>query len=296
MYSTINKRVQAIAPSGKINKELFLSGKLFLEKYFTEIIFNDFIFSRFRNMAGKDQLRSEELIYAISNEENDIVWAIRGGFGSSRSLPLLNEIKTDLSNKLLIGYSDITAYQLFFYEKYKMKSISGAMIQVDFPTDVTSKHFTWMYSLIKNDYSEFTYPKNILFKNFIPLNGIILGGCLSIISKTLGTPYSVTFSNKILFLEDVSEPIYRLDGYFSHLKNAGVFYDIQGIILGQFTAPETSNTKNYKKELLELFDEYFFSENIPAIYNFPIGHILGTFPLPIGFNAEISKDKLVFRK
>ena len=286
---------QAVAPSGKIDRTKFNSGITFLKNYFPNFNFNDSIYSIHRNMAGKDYLRSSELIESLNNDDIDLVWSIRGGFGASRVLPYLkHNIKIKNPKKRLIGYSDITAYQLFLYENYGLKGISGGMIQVDFPIDENSTSIQWLLSLIKNNTSEFNMPPEVQYNSKVEFDGVIIGGCLSVITKLFGTPYVPSFKDKILFLEDVNEPIYKLDGYFSHLKNAGVFDEIQGVVLGQFTNSNDEVESNYLDKLYELYDEYFFTNKIKTLYNFPIGHFKGTYPLPIGYKSKITQSKLVF--
>jgi muramoyltetrapeptide carboxypeptidase len=291
-------RIQAIAPSGKINPQKFESGRNNLQHYVDcEIRYHhDVVNGVFRGMAGEDTHRLNDLLHALTSSDIDIAWAIRGGFGATRLLPQI-PTNLDIKSKLLIGYSDITAYQWILYKYYQFQSISGHMIQVDFnDTDRKSDDYAKLISLIQNDKSIFEMPDQVEFYNWKSINGPIIGGCLAVISKMMGTPYVPDLNNHILFLEDTDEPIYRIDGYFSHLFNCGVFDNISAVIFGQFSPPNGVDKVLYLNDLKTVFLEYEKMINKPIIWNFPIGHIPKIFPLPIGYTAYINRDQLEFRK
>lgn len=292
-------KVKAIAPAGITSRDRFLLGKNNLEWGFdVSVSYTDAIFEQKRNMAGSEENRAADFLAGLTDDTCDVLWAIRGGFGANRLLPFLpTEIDADTSKKLLVGYSDITALQWFCYKFYGMQSISGHMIQVDFD-DMPSKaaEHRQLFELIQTGEGQFATPSQCKFENFEPTHGTILGGCLSVIAKLCGTPYMPDLLGKILFLEDLNEEIYRLDGLFSQLKNAGVFESLRGVVLGQFSPPSGVDAAAFSAELHELFEEYFFSLDVPIIWDFPIGHIAHIHPLPIGFEAEISRDTLRFKR
>jgi len=288
--------VKCIAPSGKINREKFLAGKSFLETLFA-LSYSDAVFSAKRNMAGTDQDRLDDLVSGLTDPNVQVLWAIRGGFGATRVLPMLPKDLPISSDKVLIGYSDITAYQLCLYHYYGLKSISGPMVQVDFPMERDAVSFRWMLDFLNELNGRFMLPKHCKFFNAEKLEGILLGGCLSVITQLIGTPFLPSFKNKLLFLEDVNEHIYRIDGYFSHLKNAGLLNDISGIVLGQFSPPESiTDTTQYSSDLGALIYEYFIARSIPVLMNFPIGHFQGTYPLPIGYNVCFTHNTFYWEK
>jgi muramoyltetrapeptide carboxypeptidase len=286
-----NKKIFAIAPSGLINQEKFHKALNYLKENENDVIFSDQVYEQFRNMAGNDTSRLEALLEALSSDIN-LVWAIRGGYGALR---LLSKIPKNIKippYKILIGYSDITAYQLILYKYYGLKGISSHMIQVDLPLadNEESKHFI---SLIENDISKLQI-KDVSILNEQKTEGIILGGCLSIISKMLGTDFLPSFKNKILFLEDVNEEHYKIDGYLAHLKNAGVFEDLNGIIFGKFRM--NTDNSHYDIDLSDLITEYFSDYNYPVIWDLAFGHIKNMIAMPIGYYCILENRQLIFKK
>lgn len=285
-----NKKICAIAPSGLINREKFKEVVSYLEKYDNHVSFSGQVYEKYRNMAGKDELRLKSLIEALESD-SDYVWAIRGGFGALR---ILNEIPSNLKIKnklLLIGYSDITAFQLYLYKLYGLKSISSHMLQVDLPFEKndSTKHFI---SLLENKKTELILDRDVSYKNPAKTSGIILGGCLSIISRMLGTKHLPDFRDKILFLEDVNEELYKIDGYLAHLKNAGILNKLRGIIFGKFMLNNGDEIKEV--DIKDLLEEYFSEYTYPIISNLSFGHIPNMIAMPIGYTCTMKKEKLVF--
>jgi muramoyltetrapeptide carboxypeptidase len=294
--ATLNAK--AIAPSGKINSEKFDLGRQHLTSLLdVEIQYSENVYEQFRGMAGLDSNRFDDLISCLTDDSIDILWAIRGGFGATRLLPNIPD-NLSINSKLLIGYSDITAYQWLLYKYYQMKSISGHMIQVDFP-DMTDKQdqYDKLFSLIRNETSRFDMPESVDVQHWEnQIEGPIIGGCLAIISKLMGTPYVPNLDGHILFFEDIDEPIYRIDGYLSHLYNSGLFDHVAGIIFGQFTPPDDADKDKFAADLHDVLTEYREMIKKPVIQNFPIGHIKHIFPLPIGYQSTITRTHLEFRK
>jgi muramoyltetrapeptide carboxypeptidase len=120
--------------------------------------------------------------------------------------------------------------------------------------------------------------------------GVLLGGCLSMVTGLLGTPYAPDYTDAILFLEDVGEKPYKIDRYLAQLKQAGILDQISGLILGIFDdcqaeAGEVSFT------LSEILEDYTAPLEIPVILDFPYGHIPKKVTMPIGSMAAIDTKK-----
>jgi muramoyltetrapeptide carboxypeptidase len=119
--------------------------------------------------------------------------------------------------------------------------------------------------------------------------GHLLGGCLSMVTGLLGTPYFPDFSGAVLFLEDVGEKPYKIDRYLAQLAQAGVFKKISGLILGTFDDCQ-AEPGEISFSLPEIFMDYFGGAGIPVITDFPYGHIPRKVTMPIGSTARIDTD------
>jgi len=195
--------------------------------------------------------------------------------------------------KPLVGYSDITTLQLAIYTMIGLPSLSGPMVAVEMGKGIrpfTEKHF-WGQVRNKSRQYIFNYEETST-RSMQPgkTEGILLGGCLSMITGLLGTPFCPDFSDKILFIEEVGEKPYKIDRYLAQLQQAGVFQKIKGLILCDFVdcvaeKDETSFTIN------QLFTEYFSDAKYPVIYDFPYGHGDIKFTMPIGMFVKLNTAK-----
>ena len=121
--------------------------------------------------------------------------------------------------------------------------------------------------------------------------GRLVGGNLTLVCATLGTPYQIDAKENILFLEDTNEAPYRIDRYLSQLRLAGVLDSVNGVILGDFTTKNADDAKDIDRVL----KEYFGKAKAPVLMKFPVGHQADNATLPHGANAELDADKGTLR-
>ncbi len=241
-------------------------------------------------LAGSDEHRIADLHEMYTNEKVKAIWAIRGGYGAGRLLPLMDFDLIKANPKPLIGYSDLTIPLNVIYQK----------------TGIVNYHFTMTGTLIDEfseqqveqiffDNKDCTYPfaDDIVAHNERSGKGILLGGNLTVLCSLMGTPYEVDLDDSILFLEDVGEKPYRIDRMLSQMKQCGVFDNIKGLILGQFSDCEGELTGDYRSAT-ELLLGYFEGMDIPIISNAPIGHIPSQWALPVGAKVKLNvRDRIL---
>ena len=116
--------------------------------------------------------------------------------------------------------------------------------------------------------------------------GHLCGGNLSLVSSSLGTPYAIETKGKILFLEDVHEDVYRLDGMLNHMRLAGLFEDCVGIVMGYYTDCGTPDDETK----LEQVCKDLFPKNKPVLMNYSCGHQRPTMSLPLGANMRLDTE------
>jgi muramoyltetrapeptide carboxypeptidase len=182
--------------------------------------------------------------------------------------------------------------QLAIWAKTGLSSYSGPMLGVEMGKGILPFTETHFWGQIQNDRSEyrFSYTEtdtSVLISG--KTQGTILGGCLSLVSHLLGTEYSPDYEGAILFLEDVGEEPYKIDRYLAHLKQAGVFKKINGLILGDFI---DCLPKNGEKSFTvnELLDLYFSEADYPVLVNFPYGHSDHKFSMPVGVQTSLDTE------
>jgi len=123
------------------------------------------------------------------------------------------------------------------------------------------------------------------------VSGRIVGGNLAVLTSLIGTGYLTELKNKILLLEDISEPPYKIDRMLNQLRLNQVFKNVKGIILGSFVDCTELNKKKKTLTLEEVLSDYFSGINFPVIHSFPHGHIKDFVTIPIGIKIKLNARK-----
>jgi muramoyltetrapeptide carboxypeptidase len=248
-------------------------------------------------LAGSDEERAADINALFADPEVKAVFALRGGYGSCRILPLLDYDMIRANPKPFVGYSDITAMHLAILVRSGLVTFHGSNASSALQPANTGP-FERMLMNPKNAVLETCDSGEILFagtgdvsstiKTLVPgvAQGQLLGGNMTCLLRLIGTPYAPDFQGAILFLEDTGEKAYRVDGMFTHLRLAGILSQLSGLILGQFdhTDPveQTRITSCLDREAVRI--------GIPCISGAPIGHFAGQIVIPQGVQAELNCD------
>ncbi len=264
-----------------------------------EIDLGDSLTSTHGFFAGSDSLRISELHRMFADPEIEAIICARGGWGTLRLLDQLDYNLIKSNPKPLVGYSDITTLQLAIWQQTGLPSLSGPMVAVEMGNGIlpfTAKHFWDQINNLQNDYKLDLEELTAEIWQPGSASGTLLGGCLSMISHQLGTPYSPDYTGAILFLEDVGEEPYKIDRYLAHLRQAGVFDRIAGLIICDFLDCKDSNEARKGIPVREVLKEYFNDLDIPTISGFPYGHGMKKVTMPMGVNARLNTERrsLVF--
>lgn len=245
-------------------------------------------------LSGNDEMRANDINSMFEDKSIKGIFAIRGGYGSGRLLDMLDYEMIKKNPKVFAGYSDVTALHNVFNKNCKLITFHTPMPSTELYKGVDG--YT-MECLKKNIFSDeplgtLENPYGQEIKSLVAgkAKGKLVGGNLSLIVSSMGTPYEIDTKGKILFLEDVDESPYRIDRMLLQLKQCGKFKDSAGIILGAYTNCEAKRDEN-SLSLMEVFEELIKPENKPTIYNVACGHCMPTMSLPLGSKVMIDGDK-----
>jgi len=255
-------------------------------------------------LAGSDQDRAEDLHKMFQDASIHAIIALRGGYGSGRLLPYLDFDLIRKHPKILIGYSDITSLLLMIYKLSGLVTFHGPVAVSDF-TDYTQKYF-WQLLTSTRPAGAIDFPKPD--DPLLPANqtwvihggqatGELVGGNLTLVCASLGTPYEVETKGKILFLEDTEEEPYSLDRMFTQLDNAGKLKDAAAIALGHCAncGPREFNPGfNRTLSVEEVYKDRLGHLKKPVLADLPIGHLHDKITVPLGIRATIDADKRQF--
>ena len=275
-----------VAPGGPIaNKDALNRGIAAIEAMGFRVRVDERIFESSRYLAGNDHARAEELMRAFEDPSIHAILGLRGGYGCSRLIPLLEEARLHPHPKIFMGFSDLTTLHLYFHFRLGWTTIHGPLAVSPALTDTVSGQSAHFLSL----WSDPGYRPELRFQQLETLHpgvaeGVLVGGCLSIIVASIGTPYEIQTKGKILFLEDQGEPPYRLDRMITHLRLAGKLESLEGVLLGEFLDCEPS-PGNYTA--MDTLRDLFATFDIPVLANFPAGHGINNWALPLGAKIRI---------
>ncbi|MCX2897618.1 S66 peptidase family protein [Pseudomonas mandelii] len=231
-------------------------------------------------LAGSDDRRLGDLHAAFADPQVDAIICLRGGYGTPR---LLDRIDFDLlrnNAKPFVGYSDITALHLAISRYAGFVTFHGPLLNADLLGDrkrpTESSFFNMLRGQVKAG-SVLTHPVAYPLTTIEPgiAHGRLLGGNLSMIAATMGTPYAIDAEGVILFIEDINEPLYRIDRLLTHLRLAGTLGQLRGVLVGDVAGVETAALDRLLKQTFEPL-------RIPVMTGWRSGHCDPNLTLPMG--------------
>ena len=251
-------------------------------------------------LAGSDRDRASDLMRMFADRSVKAVICVRGGYGTSRLLPLLDYRTIRANPKIFVGYSDITSLHCAFLVKSNLVSFHGPMlnsdfVKTDFP-DFTLQSFrkTLMQPSPPGSICHGYRRKTVTILRRGKATGPLIGGNITLLCASLGTPYQPSFKNGILFFEDLDEVPYRFDRMLTQLLNAGLLQQLGGIAIGinaNCKDPKAKHAKEYRQSLEDVFNERLLPLKVPVVAGLPFGHIPLNATLPVGVLVTLDAVK-----
>jgi muramoyltetrapeptide carboxypeptidase len=245
-------------------------------------------------LAGSDRERASDLMRAFTDPRVNAIICLRGGYGAARLLPKLDFEIIRSHPKVFVGYSDITSLHCAFLAKAGLISFHGPMMNSDFaraeiPEFTLDRCLkTLMQPLAPGSISHGYHRKSVQVLRRGKTAGRLVGGNLSILCATIGTPYQPPFRGNILFLEDLNEEPYRYDRMLTHLLNAGLLQQVAGIAIGinrDCHDPKASQRREYRQSLEDVLRDRLLPLKLPVVCGLPFGHVPLNATLPVGARA-----------
>ena len=258
-------------------------------------------------MAGKAEIRIEDLHEAFSRKDIKGIFCVKGGYSASQLLDKIDYELIKNNPKVFVGYSDVTNLHIVFNQKCNLGTYHGPMVKSNMINDFNDYTKTSFFEAMEKNETKYEKPENmplsILTEGNAPsenISGVLTGGNMAIIVTTLGTQYEIDTKEKILFLEDVDEEIGSLNRMLTHLKYAGKFSDCKAVVFGNFVECKNTYTKeNQHYELLELLKDFFADYDKPVIYGMESGHkkpYMFTLPLGAKCSINLQNKEILFEK
>ncbi len=248
-------------------------------------------------LAGTDAQRAQDLMSLFANNRVAALFCLRGGYGVSRLLPLLDYAFIRDHPKIVAGYSDITSLHCALQKKSGIISFHAPMLGPDFSRSdlpaFTFNSFIRTLTQASGAGGICQGNENHHVKVISPgvASGRLAGGNLTLLCGTLGTPYQPALKRRILFLEEIDEAPYRVDRLLTQLLNAGLLQQVAGIAIGSMRTckdPKAQHSSEYRQTVEDVLTERLRPLNIPILSGLPFGHTPCNATLPCG--AKVTLD------
>ncbi len=280
-----------VAPAGPVDARRLEKGRARLVRAGYRVEIAKGVLQTRGFLAGDDAHRAAQLRWGLFAPAVRAVMAARGGYGTTRLLPLIDWKKAARHPRLVVGYSDLSALLSWLATRLGIPAIHGPMAAADVARRPEGEMLDAFARLAAGEVSprEPWGPPSERVRGGA-CEGILAGGCLSVLTALLGTPFEPDFRGALLFLEDVSEPSYRVDRMLVHWLQSGRWKRIAGLLVGKIE-PVRGETED---DLRGLFAQAGKALSVPVWYGFPAGHAGPNRPLPFGVPARIDARGRLF--
>lgn len=279
----IGDKVCLISTARKVTKAELLPSVEVLSSWGLEVVYGKYLFESDNQFAGSDAFRLSDLQTAVDDPEIKAIFCARGGYGTPRIIDLLDWSEFKKHPKWIIGFSDVTVL-LNASQNEGICSVHAPMLlffdKPDYQTSIEALKRT-LFGTADILQAE----ANALNKQG-KATGTLVGGNLSLVVNSIGTPTAFDPEGKILFLEDVDEYLYHLDRMVLHLKRAGILEKLAGLVIGHFSDMK-DNAIPFGESAYQIIARNVAEYAFPVAFGCPIGHQAPNMPVVVGANYSL---------
>lgn len=279
-----------VAPASSFDIENFKKGVKMLRSMGYRVKYERSIFNRCWSQSGHHKQRGYQINRMFADKQVKAIFCAKAGYGSIEILPYLDRKLLRRNQKIFVGYSDITLLLLYLQRFGRMVVFHGPVVSDEIYDGMDPVTLDYLLRALSQPepLGAVMFPQLVSFRPG-KASGILVGGNLSLIAASIGTPYSIGTLDAILFLEDVDENLEQIQNFLLRLRRAGKFKHIKGVLLGKMV--DCFDTQNNLKVLINaIFKQY----DIPILFGFPSGHRRKKgephITLPLGVRASIDAE------
>lgn len=282
--------VGVVAPASPVQEEFLARGVRELERLGFRTRLGRSLTARSRYTAGDRAARLADFQELWDDPEVSAVFCARGGYGAVHLVEGLDPARLRAHPKVLVGASDVTALLLFFAARVGMVSFHGPMVA----QQLARGEAQYDREALKQVLTDRTPPRAFALAEILhpgEAEGVLMGGCLSLVVSLVGTSYLPSFKDAILFLEDALVKPYQIDRMLTQLRLAGCLDGVRGIVFGEMPGCEQAPGQGYR--LQDVMADLTRDLRVPVHFGFPSGH--ATRPvvtLPFGVRARLGEEGL----
>jgi len=285
-----------VAPSSPFDSQRLLPGIDFLRSMGMEVRYLPGFFQRCRGfLAGEDDERAEEIMVMFGDPLVKAVFVARGGYGSQRILDRLDPDVIRRNPKIFLGYSDVSSLLLFLLDKCRVVPFHGPLVLEMGSLPRWTEHYLLRALMRSEPLGDFPLPPARWVRGGVA-RGALVGGNLSVLCASLGTPWEPDTQGRVLFLEELGEKPYRLDRMLVQMRQAGKLTGAAAVVVGDVLPGMQGRAASRERRLLaEVVIENTRGLGVPVVCGLPLGHGRKNLTLPLGVKAEVNGRRSLFR-
>jgi muramoyltetrapeptide carboxypeptidase len=276
--------IGVVSPAAAVNEEKLRRGCASLEQLGFGVHLGSHVLDRHRYLAGTDEARVTDLSELWAAPEVRAVFCSRAGYGSGRLLPQLDFLTFAQTPKIFLGYSDVTLLLNALVQQCGLVCFHGPVVAGEFADGFSPRSQTHLLNLLTTGFGEPSLAFSTMLRPGVA-EGRLIGGCLSVLVATLGTPFALDADDAILFIEDIGEKPYRIDRMLTQMKQAGKFDHLAGVIFGEMISCRGESAD--PALLLSVIEDLFAEYDYPVGFGLPAGHEGENFTLPLGIRVQL---------
>jgi muramoyltetrapeptide carboxypeptidase len=282
--------IGVIAPSSAIRDDRLEKGIAYIESRGYRVHRGDHLYTRHGYHAATDAMRAADLMAMFSDPDIHGIFCARGGYGAWRLLPLLDFGAIAKNPKLFVGYSDITTLHLALEKHAGLMSIHGPVVTTlgGGMSDEGSECF-WQVLESVEPFGAYQL-EGVKTLAGGKATGRLVGGCLSLLAASAGTPEQPDFCGRIVLIEDVNESVPHVDRHLSQLIRSGAFDGAAGVVVGTVTDWDKDLKKSPTINLDDIWKDRLLPLGIPTVLGFQFGHVPDPLTIPLGCMAELDAE------
>ena len=290
-------KVGIIAPAGPITEQQAQKAAWNVSRAGYVPVMADGIFDKYGYLAGSDEARANQINSLFAQKDVKAIVCARGGYGTTRILDLLDYDLIKSNPKIIGGYSDITALAIAINKMTGLITFHSSMLVPEDNEYTRSMMWKIFGNGIRNakiacDPSEADESPKVDISPTPSKNrsqGTLIGGNLCLLQALIGTKYDFNLTNKILFIEEINEPPYKIDRMLTHLRMCKNFSGLRGIVFGKMKGCEAQGENSLT--LSQVINDFIKGLEIPIITDFSFGHVKSRCTLPIGAKVRMDEEK-----
>jgi muramoyltetrapeptide carboxypeptidase len=293
-------RIGVVALASPVPPERLERGLAALRALGFETVLGEHVLARDGHHAGTPADRAADLHALFARPDVDALFCARGGSSSIRVLEHLDFELIRAHPKAFVGYSDVTSVMLALLARAGLRSFFGPMVTPDWAGGLTPGARDALWRLVCRSSPAGPLADARCATESWPMvggqaRGVLVGGTLSLVAATLGTPEQIELADRLFFFEDIHESPARIERYLAQLARAGLLQQAAGFLVGPLRWDASDEERAAYLPFETVLREHLAPLGRPTLVGFPFGHVPNPIPMPLGTLVELDADQRVLR-